>query len=71
MFSSIKGVHPHGCKERTRELPIGVFPDPQTVWVSLSQHIGAPARPIVAAGERVLRGQLIAEASKTVSSLVS
>ena len=68
LFSSIKGVHPHGCKERTRELPIGVFPDPQTVWVSLSQHIGAPARPIVAAGERVLRGQLIAQKAEGLSA---
>ena len=29
----------------------------------LSQHIGAPARPVVKKGDRVLTGQKIAEAS--------
>ena len=33
-------------------------------------HIGAPARPIVRSGERVVRGQLIAEAAEGVSANV-
>ena len=37
---------------------------------SLSQHIGAPARPLVEKGDRVLRGQMIAEAGGFVSAPV-
>ena len=36
----------------------------------VSQHIGAPAKPIVAVGDRVLKGQMIAEAGGFVSAPV-
>ena len=41
---------------------------PATLAIPLLQHIGMPARPLVAAGERVLAGQLIAEARGYVSA---
>lgn len=34
----------------------------------VSQHIGAPAKPVVAVGDTVLKGQMIAEAGGFVSS---
>ena len=37
----------------------------------MSQHIGAPAKPIVAPGDRVLMGQTIAEAGGFVSSPIA
>jgi electron transport complex protein RnfC len=40
---------------------------PEELILPLSQHIGGPSRPIVAAGEKVYRGQIIAEASGFVS----
>jgi electron transport complex protein RnfC len=40
---------------------------PEELTLPLSQHIGAPATPIVAVGERVLKGQMIAEAQGFVS----
>lgn len=63
-----KGVHPKDCKALSAEAPIGVLPDPQKVWLPLSQHIGKPARPVVEAGERVLRGQLVARKAEGVSA---
>ncbi len=41
---------------------------PPELVLPLSQHIGAPASPVVAVGERVLAGQLIAEAPGFVSA---
>lgn len=63
-----KGVHPPGNKERTAALPIAVLPAPKKVVLPLSQHIGAPAQPLVAVGEEVTAGQKIAEAQGMVSA---
>ena len=64
------GVHPDGCKQLTRSAPIGRLPAPPAVWLPLSQHIGAPALPVVAAGDRVLRGQLAAKKAEGLSANV-
>ncbi len=62
------GVHPYEGKELAKDsaitevLPKGVLVFP------MSQHIGAPATPIVAVGDTVLKGQKIAEAGGFVSS---
>ena len=62
------GVHPYEGKELTKDKPIvEYFPTGQMVY-PLSQHIGAPAKPVVQKGDRVLRGQVIAEAGGFVSS---
>ena len=62
------GVHPYEGKELAKNQPIKeVRPKGELVY-PLSQHIGAPANPIVAVGDTVLRGQMIAEASGFVSS---
>jgi len=41
---------------------------PDLVKISVKQHIGAPARPVVQAGDTVTRGQLIASADGKVSA---
>jgi len=61
------GVHPQTFKELTAERRIERMPFPDEVVLHLRQHLGAPSRPIVSAGDRVFRGQLIAEASGFVS----
>lgn len=62
------GVHPFEGKELAKDAPIKeVLPKGELVY-PLSQHIGAPASPIVAVGDVVLKGQKIAEASGFVSS---
>lgn len=62
-----KGIHPPGNKERTACLPVEVLPLPQQVVLPLSQHIGAPAEPVVTVGDEVSTGQMIAEAKGMVS----
>jgi electron transport complex protein RnfC len=61
------GIHPHEHKEQTEHLPIERIPFPPECVIPLSQHTGAPARPVVAPGERVTRGQVVAEADGFVS----
>ena len=64
----IGGVHPYEGKELSKDKPIkDVLPKGDLVY-PLSQHIGAPAVPVVTKGERVLRGQKIAEAGGFVSA---
>ena len=62
------GVHPYEGKELSKDSPIReVLPVGELVY-PLSQHIGAPAKPVVAVGDEVLMGQMIAEANGFVSS---
>ncbi len=62
------GVHPHDGKEFSKDMPImDLKPGKELVYL-LSQHIGAPAKPCVAKGDRVLAGQKIAEAGGFVSA---
>ena len=62
------GVHPYEGKELAKDQPIvEVLPKGDLVY-PLSQHIGAPATPVVAVGDKVLKGQKIAEAGGFVSS---
>lgn len=64
----VGGVHPYGGKELTMDKPIKpVLPKGDLVY-PLSQHIGAPAKPVVAVGDSVLTGQMIAEAGGFVSA---
>lgn len=61
------GVHPHDFKHYSASAKVEVMPLPARVVIPLSQHIGAPSTPIVAVGDEVKTGQLIAEASGFVS----
>ena len=64
------GIHPYDGKDLSKDKPIvTVLPKGELVY-PLSQHIGAPAKAIVAKGDRVLVGQKIAEAVGFVSAPV-
>ena len=64
------GVHPADGKHWAKESPIQkVLPKGDLAFL-LSQHIGAPAKAVVNVGDRVLKGQMIAEAGGFVSSPV-
>jgi electron transport complex protein RnfC len=65
-----RGVHPNANKSLSKDFPITDFPCPDTLYFSMSQHIGAPAKPIVSVGDKVLQGQLIGEAGSFVSANV-
>jgi electron transport complex protein RnfC len=61
------GVHPHDNKHYSKASQITVMPIPEKVIIPLSQHIGAPANPVVQVGDEVKTGQVIAEAGGFVS----
>lgn len=64
----IGGIHPYDGKELSKDKPMkAVLPKGDLVY-PLSQHIGAPARPVVEKGDHVLTGQKIAEAGGFVSA---
>ena len=63
----IGGVHPEENK-LTHEVMTKVAPLPKQAIFPLSQHIGAPAKPVVAKGDKVKVGTLIAEAGGFVSA---
>ena len=60
----IGGIHPFEGKELSEDKPIKYLEPLQgeVMVYPLSQHIGAPAKPLVAKGDHVLKGQIIAEA---------
>ena len=63
----IGGVHPEENK-LTHEVMTKVAPPPKQAIFPLSQHIGAPAKPVVAKGDKVKVGTMIAEAGGFVSA---
>lgn len=65
-----KGVHPFGGKELSMNSEIRNVTAEDEMVYPLSQHIGAPAKPVVAVGERVLVGQQIAQAGGFISAPV-
>lgn len=62
------GIHPNDGKEMSKDAPIKeILPKGNLVY-PMSQHIGAPAKPIVNVGDNVLVGQKIGEASGFISA---
>ena len=70
LFTFNGGVHPEGHKAESNASPIREMPMLPRYVVPLRQHIGAPARALVQAGDRVLRGQMIGAAEGYVSTAV-
>jgi electron transport complex protein RnfC len=61
------GIHPPENKRQSLGRPIADAGIPPELVLPLSQHIGAPAEPLVAPGDKVLKGQIIAAAKGFVS----
>ncbi len=62
------GIHPEEHKEATAALAVERMPFVERYILPLSQHAGAPSRPVVEVGARVRRGQMIAEAVGFIST---
>ena len=62
------GIHPEEHKEATAALAVERMPFVERYILPLSQHAGAPSRPLVEVGARVRRGQKIAEAVGFIST---
>lgn len=64
------GVHPPEHKQESSERPSTRAPLPRRLVLPLQQHIGAKARPLVQAGDQVLKGQVIARAEGNLSAAI-
>ncbi|MGL5438933.1 MAG: electron transport complex subunit RsxC [Filifactoraceae bacterium] len=64
------GIHPPHNKKTTENKPLENSSMPKIVYIPLSQHIGAPASPVVSPNDRVKVGQKIGEMSGFVSANV-
>ena len=62
------GIHPYDGKDLSKNNPIKEMLPGKILYYPLSQHIGAPAKCIVEKGDRILEGQMIAEAGGFVSA---
>ncbi|TDG12176.1 electron transport complex subunit RsxC [Seongchinamella unica] len=67
VFGFHGGIHPPENKHQSLGSPIAQAGIPAELVLPLSQHIGAPAVPIVEVGQHVLKGQQIAEPAGFVS----
>lgn len=65
----IGGVHPNDNK-LTSDAIIEVFPVLDTAYISMAQHLGAPAEPIVQKGDKVRVGQVIGKPTGFISGFV-
>ena len=69
MASTFKGgIHPPENKHYTEEFEFTNLSIPQTCYIPMQQHIGAPAKPAVEVGDTVEEGQLIGTAEGFVSA---
>ena len=64
------GIHPQENKHQSTQTPIAQLPLPAQLTIPVGQHIGAPADIIVAIGDLVLKGQLIAQPKGFVSAAI-
>ena len=62
------GVHPPENKVQTENIAVEELKAPKMLYVALLQHIGAPLDPLVAIGDKVLKGQKIADSQAFMSS---
>lgn len=64
------GIHPNDGKNLSKDDKIKTLLPKGELVFPLSQHIGAPATPVVAVGDKVLTGQMIGKASSFISANV-
>jgi electron transport complex protein RnfC len=64
------GVHPPEHKAESNTRPIAKLGTPKTLVLPLRQHVGHLPKVLVKVGDRVLKGQLLAEAEGTVSAAI-
>ena len=60
-FSFFGGVHPKENKHYAEERSVQTFPAPDLVVIPMSQHIGAPCKPLVKKNDLVTKGQKIGD----------
>lgn len=68
LFTFKGGIHPYDGKDLSKDKPITEYLPQGEMVYPLSQHIGAPAVPVVKKGDQVLVGQLIGQAGGFISA---
>ena len=69
MRSFKQGIHPPEEKKLSKDKKIVKIPPPSQVIIPLSQHTGAPCRPLVSKKDKVEKGQKIGDQDAFISSL--
>ena len=64
------GIHPPEKKELSRERAIRRAKAPAMVVIPMTQHIGAPCKPMVEVGQRVKAGEMVGTADEFISAPV-
>ena len=70
LFKIRGGVHPEDNKALSAACPIEDLPMPALLHIPLQQHIGAPAMPSVRRGQKIAKGQLLANSQGAISAPV-
>ncbi len=70
IFKFNGGVHPPENKTQSTQLPIAQLPLPEKIVLPLRQHVGNIPKIKVNVGDKVLKGQLLAEAEGAVSAAI-
>ena len=60
-FSFFGGIHPKENKHYAENAPVMEFTEPDILVIPMSQHIGAPCKPLVKKGDLVTVGQMIGD----------
>ncbi len=60
-FSFFGGIHPKENKHYAEGQSVQPFPEPDLLVIPMSQHIGAPCKPLVKKGDHVTMGQKIGD----------
>ncbi len=60
-FSFFGGIHPKENKHYAEDRKVQTFPEPDLLVIPMSQHIGAPCKPLVKKGDYVTMGQKIGD----------
>jgi len=70
IFASTWGVHPQDYKRPAADLAARAMPTPERLFVPLAQHLGAPALPTVLVGQKVKKGERLADPQGAVSAAI-
>jgi electron transport complex protein RnfC len=62
------GVHPPEKKHLSADQPIEALPLPSHLYIPLQQHAGGPASPVVKVGQKVAKGERLAQALSAISA---
>lgn len=68
IFGFKGGVHPADNKSQTENMQTERISMPKMLYIPLIQHIGTPLEPVVAIGEKVLKGQKIGDSKAFLTS---